>query len=185
MSRAHLTVLLSGGIDSAATLAFYKQRRGQVVAVFYDYGQKPRASEWKAAQRIAVHFRIPVARVRLGITLPLDDGEFFGRNALLILAAAAAATERPTVIALGIHAGCPYYDTTTAFAHDMQRLLDGYGDGAISVAAPFLDSTKKEVVSFARKRRVPLHLTYSCEQRNARPCGKCASCLDRRGADVD
>lgn len=185
MSRTHVTVLLSGGIDSAATLAFYKKRRGHVDAVHFDYGQKPRSSEWKAAQAVAAHFRVSVSRVRLGITLPLDDGEFFGRNALLILAAAATRTERPTVLALGIHAACPYYDTTPAFASDMQRLLDGYGDGAISIAAPFLESTKKEVVGFARKHRVPLHLTYSCERCSSRPCGKCASCLDRRGADVE
>lgn len=185
MSRARVTVLLSGGVDSAATLCFYKKRRDDVRAVFVDYGQRPRASEWKAAQAIAKARHVGIDRLRLGFTLPADGGEFFGRNALLVLAAAATQDQRPMVIALGVHAGCPYYDTTQRFMQDMQSLLDGYDGGAVTIAAPFLESTKEEIVLFARKHRVPLRLTYSCERKNAPPCGKCLSCLDRRGAHVD
>lgn len=185
MSRARVAVLLSGGIDSAATLCFYAKRRDDVRAVFVDHAQRPRASEWKAAQSIAIARRVGIDRVRLGFSLPSARGEFFGRNALLVLAAAATQAQLPMVIALGVHAGCPYYDTTQRFLKDMQSLLDGYGSGAVTIAAPFLDSTKEEIVRFARKHRVPLRLTYSCERKNAPPCGKCLSCLDRRGAHVD
>lgn len=185
MKRSHVTVLLSGGIDSAATLAFYKKRRAFLDAVFVDYGQPPRVSEWAAAQALAARLRVPVSRTRLGFTPPVDKGEYFGRNALLALAAVANSTRPPAIIALGLHAGCPYYDTTTQFLRDMQRLLDGYSDGAITIAAPFLGSTKEEIVRFAIRLRVPLALTYSCERRNSPPCGECLSCVDRGGAHVD
>jgi 7-cyano-7-deazaguanine synthase len=125
-----------------------------------------------------------VARVRLGFRPASRDGEFFGRNALFVLAAAAADPVGPLVIAAGIHTASPYYDTTPSFMADVQRLLDGYSGGSVTLAAPFLENTKAAVVQYARRHRVPLNLTYSCEQRNAPACGKCRSCRDRASLNV-
>jgi 7-cyano-7-deazaguanine synthase len=185
MKRARVTVLLSGGIDSAATLAFYKKRRALLDAVFVDYGQPARASEWDAAQALAARLRVPVARVSLGFTPSVDKGEYFGRNALLAFAAVANSTKPPAILALGLHTGCPYYDTKPEFLDDMQRLLDGYSNGLITIAAPFLENSKADIVHVARRLRVPLSLTYSCERRSSPPCGECLSCADRGAANVD
>jgi 7-cyano-7-deazaguanine synthase len=179
MKDSCIIVLLSGGIDSAATLAAYRKQRALVSAMFFDYGQPARRSEWAAAEAIARHYHINVARVRLGFRLTPRDGEFFGRNALLALAAAATNPVGPLVIAAGIHTSSPYYDTTPSFIADIQRLLDGYSGGTVTFAAPFLENTKAAVVQYARRHRVPLNLTYSCERRNAPACGKCRSCEDR------
>ncbi len=48
-------VLLSGGIDSAARVAFYRQLGHAVAGVFVDYGQPVRAQEEKSAVAIAAH----------------------------------------------------------------------------------------------------------------------------------
>jgi 7-cyano-7-deazaguanine synthase len=182
---SRVTVLLSGGIDSAATVAAYRKQHAAIDAIFVDYGQPARRSEWVAAQAIGHHFHIEIVRIRLGFHLSVRDGEFFGRNALLALAAAATRPPGPVVIAMGLHATSPYYDTTTSFVADIQRLLDGYSGGTITFSAPFLETDKKSVVQFARRHKVPFHLTYCCERRNAPACGKCLSCLDRAELNVD
>lgn len=181
---SRVTVLLSGGIDSAATVAAFRKQHAAIDAVFFDYGQPARRSEWEAAQAIGHHYRIEVVRAKLGFRLTSRDGEFFGRNALLTLAVAATRPPGPVVVAMGLHSSSPYYDTRSAFVADVQRLLDGYSGGTITVAAPFLETTKKAIVQFARRHRVPLHLTYSCERRNAPACGRCQSCEDRAGLHV-
>lgn len=182
--RSHVTVLLSGGIDSAATIAAFRKQHAALDAMFIDYGQPSRQSEWEAAQAIGHHYRIEVVRVKLGFRLTSRDGEYFARNALLTLAAAATRPLDPVVVAMGLHSSMPYYDTTPSFVADVQRLLDGYSGGTVTLAAPFLEMTKKAVVQFARRHRVPLHLTYSCERRNAPACGQCRSCDDRVGLHV-
>ena len=168
----HTIVLISGGIDSSATIAACKEANSIVSGLFFDYGQPAAFSEWEAAQRIASHYQINIEKVNLGVTLVSDRGEFFGRNALFILTAAGTAIQRPLTIALGIHALTDYYDTTPLFIRHMQRLLNGYSGGMVTLSVPFLANTKAEVVQFAKEEAVPLHLTYSCERQNApRLCG--------------
>ena len=175
----HCIVLMSGGIDSSATIVACRKPGTSISGLFVDYGQPAARSEWEAAQRIARHYQIEIKKVTLGVGLVSDRGEFFGRNALLILAAAGTISQRPLVVALGIHALTHYYDTTPLFARDMQRLLNGYSGGSVTLSMPFLADTKVEVIRFARENSVPLHLTFSCERQNAPACGECASCRDR------
>ena len=172
-------VLMSGGIDSSATLVACREPGTSLRGMFVDYGQPAARSEWEAAQHVASHYQIEIDRVDLGVSLVSDRGEFFGRNALFILTAAGALTQRPLTIALGIHALTDYYDTTPLFIKHMQRLLNGYSGGSVSLSVPFLTYTKAEVIRFARDNSVPLHLTYSCERQNAPACAECPSCRDR------
>ena len=175
----HFVVLMSGGIDSSATLATCQQPGAYLSGVFISYGQPAEESEWKAAQLVANHYHIEIDKVDLGIHLLSDGGEFFGRNALFILTAAGTISHRPLMIVMGIHALADYYDTTPLFVKHMERLLNGYSAGAVALSAPFLAHTKAEVIEFAKKNSVPLHLTYSCERQNAPACGECPSCRDR------
>ena len=179
VSDKHWVVLMSGGIDSSATLAACQEPGISLSGMFVNYGQPAARSEWEAAQRIASHYQIEVDKVDLGISLVSDMGEFFGRNALFILTAAATTPQRPLMVALGIHALADYYDTTPLFVKQIQGLLNGYSGGAVTLSAPFLAHTKAEVVRFAKENSVPLHLTYSCERQNAPACAACPSCRDR------
>ena len=175
----HCVVLMSGGIDSSATLAGCLAFGGSLSGMFVDYGQPAGMSEWESAQRIASHYQIEIDKVDLGISLVSDRGEFFGRNALFILTAAGTIRQRPMVVALGIHALTDYYDTTPLFVRHMQRLLNGYSGGAVTLSVPFLSHSKGEVIGFAKENSVPLHLTYSCERQDSPACGECPSCCDR------
>ena len=179
VSDKHCVVLMSGGIDSAATLAARHSPRTSLSGMFVDYGQPAARSEWESAQRIASHYQIEIDRVELGIKLEAVRGEFFGRNALFVLTAAGAIKERPLTIALGIHALTDYYDTTPLFVKHMERLLNGYSGRSVTLSAPFLADTKSEIIQYAMEKSVPLHLTYSCERQNAPACAECPSCRDR------
>ena len=107
-----IVVLMSGGIDSSATVAACLETAETVSGLFIDYGQPAASSEWEAAQKVAKHFGIDLDSVRLGFNLKSSEGEYFGRNALFILTAAGTAENSPLVIATGIHALSDYYDTT-------------------------------------------------------------------------
>lgn len=183
--KTPVVVLLSGGIDSAATLAFCMHEGLPVVGcIFFDYGQPARTSEALAAEGIAKWAGFHLDTYVLPGVRPDANRTFFGRNALFVLTGAALVPNRPVLVAAGIHSGTPHYDTTTAFVADCQRLLDGYSDGTVRLFAPFVAATKQQVLEYARAAKIPLEATYSCETRSAPPCGACASCLDRRLLDA-
>lgn len=83
-------------------------------------------------------------------------------------------------IAIGVHSGVPYYDSTEMFIADSLNILDGYFNGTVLLDAPFLSFTKHQIYEYCIENNVPLELTYSCERGNMLPCGICPSCKDRR-----
>lgn len=179
--RHQVLVLVSGGIDSATCLAFYKRKRVEVEALFVDYGQPAKRAERTAARSIAAHYKIPLHEVRVHGLPVKDEGYVPGRNAFLVASALAIGIVESGLIALGIHAGTNYPDCTPSFISACQKIADVYANGVIQVTAPFLEWSKGEVILQARKSRVPLRLTYSCERGRAKACGKCLSCQDLRG----
>ncbi len=175
---------MSGGVDSSAAIIACQELGLPLSGMFVDYGQPAALSEWEATQRVADYYQIEIEKVVLGANLVSDRGEFFGRNALFVLTAAGITPRRPLIVDLGIHALTDCYDTTPLFVRHMQRLLNGYSGGAVTLSVPFLSHAKFEIVGFARENSVPLHLTYSCERQDAPACGECPSCLDRIEPDA-
>ena len=108
-----------------------------------------------------------------------------GRNALFALSAINYFQQEAGLVALGIHAGTDYYDCTTQFVGDFQRLLDGYLGGRIQLDCPFLDFTKAEILAYCRKWGIPVNLTYSCLNNPMTACGSCLSCLERQANGLD
>lgn len=179
----NVTVLLSGGLDSTACLEYYRQRRARLRALFVNYGQPAHRDESRAAVQIAKGFDIPLKRIAVS-GLRIGGGMIVGRNGLLLSIALMVVTKRPTLISIGIHAGTLYGDCTPQFVNDMQTLFDLYADGTIRVDAPFLDWTKREIVSFCEESALDLSCTYSCESGGSRPCEMCPSCRERKALNV-
>lgn len=177
-------VLLSGGIDSSCCVAFYRQAGHEVKGVFVDYGQPANKREESSARAIAAHYAIPVDVIRSVGPPQILEGEIAGRNAFLIFTAMLHLLPKSGLMALGIHAGSPYYDCSEHFVDHVNALLAGYSDGKVSVAAPFLGRSKKAVFDFCREARVPVELTWSCEVGPLVPCGRCLSCEDRARLNV-
>jgi len=162
---------------------FYRDMGRPVCAMFVDYGQAAAAHEAPAAAAVACHFNIPLCTVTLRGLRPKAEGEIPARNAFLV---SVAAMERPPsvlAIAVGVHAGTPYADCSERFINAAKQLLHFQGT-PVDVLAPFIDWQKQEVIEYARRRALPIDLTYSCEAGKLPPCGACSSCLDRRSLDA-
>lgn len=179
MSTKSVTLLASGGIDSTALLDFYKRNGYDVTCVHFQYGQPSESSEFEAVKQVCERYSSHLVITRLGFGLMLVGDEVMLRNTIFVVAAAAMRPS-PKRISLGIHRGSPYYDCTPSFLADVQRVLDGYFAGTVRLEAPFIDFGKDDIIRYAKQRKIPLSLTYSCLRKNAPECGECQACKDRR-----
>jgi 7-cyano-7-deazaguanine synthase len=171
---------MSGGIDSAACAHFLAGQGHTVRAVFINHGQAAAVAEERAVTRIAAHLNVPWVRYGVSGSDPFNTGELVGRNAFLVFAALFLTKARPGLLAMGLHGGTPYYDCSEAFAQDIGKLVAEHTDGKVSFVAPFLTWSKREVHEYFVTTGIDISLTYSCEAGTEPPCGKCASCLDRK-----
>ncbi len=178
MSTSKTIVLLSGGIDSTATLHYCLGQHPQVCALFVDYGQPARNAEANAANAICRKFSVPLTTLQLVGATQKEAGLIVARNSFLINCALMEAAPGPVGIAIGVHSGTEYWDCSQGFLDAIQPVLDGYTGGTAQLLAPFLEWTKREVFSYSQNHRLPLDLTYSCERGEKQPCGLCASCKD-------
>ncbi|MCM3081688.1 7-cyano-7-deazaguanine synthase [Brevibacillus invocatus] len=176
-------ILLSGGIDSTSLVHYHLSNKEEIAAIYFDYGQLSCEREYQSAIAISKHYDFQLRRVNLGFTIRDQEGEFYCRNALFVLAACSFLENSQSYISIGVHSETPYYDSTPAFIKDTQMILDGYFGGVIRITAPFLEYSKAKVYEYALKEKVPIHLTYSCEMGQQEPCGICLSCIDRRMLD--
>lgn len=173
------TVLMSGGIDSTACIHFLQRKGERPRGLFIDHGQAAADRESQAVAALASQLDIEVDTFHLSGARDLGAGELVGRNAMLIFSALFLTRGRSGLLAIGLHAGTSYYDCSATFLSQSARLVSEQTDGRVSLIAPFIDWSKKDVFDFFKKEHLPLGLTYSCEAGTFPVCGACASCLDR------
>lgn len=172
-------LLLSGGIDSTTLMYDLRSTESLAGCLFVDYGQPAAAKEWETVQGLTADSRATTKCIQLS-GVRKQTGEIPGRNALLISCALVAGVPVPGALAIAIHSGTRYVDCSKAFVETIQRLLDLHYDGRLHLLAPYLRLTKQEIVLRARGLGVPLDRTFSCENPDPGPCGRCPSCLDRQ-----
>ena len=172
-------LLLSGGIDSAACIAFYLNQRFTVNCIHVSFGQPAEKYERIASNSIAQHYGVHLTNLRWQGSVTYRPREIVGRNAFLLYGALTDIGDDTGILATGIHAGTPYYDCSPAFLSAMQTIFDGYCGGTLRIAAPFLTWSKHDILLFCKSQRVPIELTYSCEAGRMPPCRRCPSCKDR------
>lgn len=109
------------------------------------------------------------------------------RNGLFLSCAASIALSKGcSYIYYGAHrddaAGSAYPDCSQAFYESMnQAVYEGSGK-ALKIEAPFIGKNKAQVVAEGLRLQVPYGLTWSCYEGKDRPCGSCATCIDRQKA---
>jgi 7-cyano-7-deazaguanine synthase len=172
-------VLLSGGVDSTACIDFYMEFGRPPYGLFIDYGQPAAAQEIRSATSVARHYSIPLKYLKLRGRKPKSAGLIAGRNSFLICTALMECPLSVSIIAMGIHSGTGYADCSESFLAHMQAAVDLLEPPRVHLAAPFITWTKADIYAYCHQRRVPIELTYSCEQGGLRPCGQCLSCKDR------
>jgi len=203
-------VLVSGGLDSATTLALARQQGYECHALSVAYGQR-HAAELKAARRVcdllgvAAHQVIDVSLDRVGGSALTDrriavpEGPTTGipvtyvpaRNTLfLALALGWAEALGARAIFIGVNAVdySGYPDCRPEFIEAFERLTAlatraGVETGApFRIHAPLIRLSKAEIIRQGAGLGVDFSLTVSCYQadRQGRACGRCDSCRIRR-----
>ena len=109
------------------------------------------------------------------------------RNGLFLSCAASIALSKEcSVIYYGAHsddaAGNAYPDCSQAFQDAMNAAIYEGSGHQCKIIAPFVGLTKADVVKKGLELGVPYELTWSCYEGGSRPCGKCATCIDRQKA---
>ena len=112
------------------------------------------------------------------------------RNGLMLSMAASFADSlyngEEVEIYIGVHqddvAGNAYPDCSADFIKAIGDAIKIGTYGKTKVVAPFLNKTKADVVKIGTDLNVPYEITWSCYERGDKPCGKCATCLDRAKA---
>jgi 7-cyano-7-deazaguanine synthase len=173
-----VTLLLSGGLDSAACLHYYRDLGYQVSPLFVDYQQPARRRERRAATALADHYGLTLNELACAPLAIPSAGLIAGRNGFLLFAAAVWSQQRSVVLGIGLHAGTPYGDSSEAFLSGIDGLVAASSQDRQRVDAPFIKWSKGQIWRYALDSAVPVDLTYSCETAED-PCGSCASCLDR------
>lgn len=207
MKRA--VVLLSGGLDSATTLAVARDQGFVCHALSFDYGQR-HVAELKAASKVAasqgaVEHR--VVRIDLGqlggsaltdstIAVPESPSEGIpvtyvpARNTVM-LAYALAWTEvldaRDIFIGVNAVDYSGYPDCRPEFIEAFERLANlatkaGVEEGNFRIHAPLIRLSKADIIRLGVGLGVDYSATVSCYQATAGglACGRCDSCRLRR-----
>ncbi|MCB1948410.1 7-cyano-7-deazaguanine synthase QueC [Nitrosomonas sp.] len=208
--KAKAVVLLSGGLDSATTLAIANDRQFDCYALSVDYGQR-HESELNAAKQVAEalgvadHKIITVDLTTFGGSALTDSsiavpaaGETTGipvtyvpaRNTIMLsLALAWAETLQSRDIFVGVNAVdySGYPDCRPEFIAAFKRMANLATKAAIegdtlTIHAPLIELPKKDIILTGLALGVDYSLTVSCYQADeaGRACGDCDSCRIRR-----
>jgi 7-cyano-7-deazaguanine synthase len=203
-------VLLSGGLDSAVTLAVAQSQGLICHAISFDYGQRHRveldAASRVAAQVGAIDHRVVSIDLRSigGSALTADiqvpkGGTGMGvipvtyvpaRNLVFLsiaLGLAEVVGARDIFIGANAVDYSGYPDCRPAFIDSFERTAnlatrDGVEGRPFRVRAPLIDLTKADIIRRGHELGVDLSLTTSCYDPDpyGLSCGRCDSCVIRR-----
>jgi 7-cyano-7-deazaguanine synthase len=174
------TLLLSGGVASAAVAAWRRPER----CLFLDYGQAPAQSARSASLAIASYLGLRWAELGIAATaLKRSEGpseRWPYRNQLLITLAAAWAQprgERPILVGSVREEDDFRPDASHLFFRRIDQLLR-VQPGGLRLGVPALGMSLAELLGVSGMGPDLLDLTYACEVADV-PCGRCRGCRTR------
>ena len=198
--------LLSGGLDSATTMAIARRDGFNCYALSFDYGQRHRGELAAAARiaeslRAAQHLIVPINLRLFGgsaLTADIDvpkSGLIPGipvtyvpaRNTVFLsLALAWAEVLEASDIFIGVNAidYSGYPDCRPEFIEAFERLANlatkagVEGRTHLRIQAPLIQLSKCAIIKLGVQLGVDFRLTHSCydPDRQGRACGQCDSC---------
>jgi len=197
-------ILVSGGMDSAVTIAMAREQGFEVYALSVAYGQR-HSSELEASERVArmlgavTHKTVHVDLRSIGgsaltadIDVPEDGGAGIpvtyvpARNTIMLsIALGWAEVLGSSDIFCGVNAVdySGYPDCRPAFIESFQSLANvatkaGVEGAGIRIHAPLMDMGKGDIVREGMRLGVDFAATVSCYQADAQglACGHCDAC---------
>jgi len=193
---SHTLVMLSGGIDSAVTLAWAHRQQDQLLALSFQYFLRPfreRLAVFRLLQRyparlieIPLPFLKEVADFDQKIGTDFPEGYISNRNMIFYSIAAHYAELHGCDRIAGGHTiedQEAFSDASAEFFDRLQTLMNqALLKGKIRIEMPLGKMTKLQVMQRAREWNVPFECTWSCYWDGMHPCGTCVSCMERAEA---
>lgn len=200
---------LSGGLDSTTSLYAALAEGYEVVALTIHYGQlheKEIEFAKRTAESLKIrHFIVPVSMpwggsslIDPGISMPkarsADEMEKSipntyvpARNSIFLsLAVSCAEAAGASAVYIGANAldYSGYPDCRPEYFEAFEKVIRtgtkaGSEGKAISIKAPLLKLSKKEIIELGKRLGVPFEKTWSCYEGGKTPCAQCDSCLLR------
>lgn len=158
-----------------------EQRFFDLAAIFADSSCSLLAHSEKDIPRESYAEQLEQADTKLVSTyVPFRNGLF------LSSAASMALSLECSILYYGAHhddwAGNAYPDCSREFVAAMNNaIMEGTG-GELHMEAPFVEWSKVDIVKKGLELNVPYELTWSCYEGGDKPCGVCATCIDRKRA---
>jgi 7-cyano-7-deazaguanine synthase len=189
-------VLLSGGLDSAAALAWAKQKYDSVRAISFRYHLRP-FRERLAVYRLLQHFPAELIEVPLPFikeaqdfstdgSSPAPEGYISNRNMIFYSIAIYFAEMHNCSAMIGGHTAEDHEtfpDAASSFVQQLQDLANqALQIHKIRIVLPLANLTKIQVLEKASEWKVPFDCTWSCYWDKSAPCGECVSCKERAEA---
>jgi 7-cyano-7-deazaguanine synthase len=202
--RQSVSVLTSGGLDSAVLLAELLKVHESVQPLYVRTGLVWESVEHEHLKRFLSAIAAPALRPLQVLEMPVRDlyGQHWsvtgdgvpdgqtpdeavylpGRNVLLLAKGMlwCHLHDLPG-LALGVLGSNPFPDATPRFFAAYQDAVNQAVNGRVEIVLPFAGKTKREVMGLGA--RLPLGLTFSCiRPQGHRHCGRCNKCAERRRA---
>lgn len=199
-----VVVALSGGMDSATLLWYFRAEGDKVAALSVGYGQKHRR-ELDRARDLAALANVQWTFVNVGglstlmqnsaltdSRVGVPEGHYQdasmkqtvvpNRNMLLLaMGTAHAISLGYGAVGYGAHAGdhAIYPDCRREFVSAMAETMAVCHYDSIELVAPFLTMTKGDIVELGLELGVPFERTWTCYKGGKLACGKCGACTER------
>jgi 7-cyano-7-deazaguanine synthase len=210
-AERRVVAVVSGGLDSTTMAHLLRAQGYSIIAISFDYGQRHR-KELVFAEQMAADLDAPWTLVDLhaaGLTsfltgsaltdgtVSVPDGHYAdesmkitvvpNRNAIMLsIACALAVTREAGAVAFGAHSGDHfiYPDCRPEFVRAFEAMVNVAVEGlaSIEILAPFLSTTKTDIVRLGDELNVPFERTWSCYRGGELHCGTCGTCFERREA---
>ncbi len=202
-------VLLSGGLDSATTLFWAKNKGYKCFALSFDYGQRHKREirygqllakraniswrlvkfklPWAGSALLDKKIAVPKHRAVKEIPKTIPSTYVPARNTIfLALSLSYAETIGAGTIFIGANAVdfSGYPDCRPKYYQQFNRLIQlatkaGVEGKKIKIFTPLIKKTKAGIIKTGSRLKVPYELTWSCYEGKSQPCGYCDSCLLR------
>lgn len=198
MSKA--VILLSGGLDSLVALDISAKKYDEILALFFDYGQKALFEEHCAVQKISEKYLIKYKYIELPFlkeitknSLVDDNKNDFNdlksvwvpnRNGLFINIAASFCDSlddfKYIIFGANKEESRDFSDNRKNFIENINETLALSTLSHPKVIAPCADMTKVELVNYMIDNNLDFKLIKSCYQNSKKTnkihCGVCMSC---------
>jgi 7-cyano-7-deazaguanine synthase len=189
-------VLLSGGLDSAAALAWSHQNFDEVKALSFLYYLRP-FRERLAVFRLLQHFPTRLVEAPLPFIKEAADynpdfrdqapqGYISNRNMIFYSIGAYFAEMQNCDSLIGGHTAEDeeaFPDAGISFFQGLQSLMnEALQMRKIRIELPLSRYSKLQALEKARDWKIPFDCTWSCYWDGIHPCGECISCKEREVA---